>query len=214
MTEEGTDPTGRISGDTADAEYAARLQRLGGRRWKRILNVQAPYRWNIRRFGLGRTLDIGCGLGRNLLHLDGNGVGVDHNAESVAECRRRGLTAYTVEEFPRSGHAVAGSFDSMLLAHVLEHVDRETADGMLFDYLKYVRPGGQVVFITPQESGYKSDSTHVRWVDFTVLRDTAQAHGLEVTRTFSFPLPRIAGKVFTYNEFVQVARIPSSRIPS
>ena len=41
------------------------------------------YRWNLRRLDLGFTLEIGCGIGRNLEHLDGNGIGIDHNEEAV-----------------------------------------------------------------------------------------------------------------------------------
>ena len=49
---------------TEGADYTERLQRIGGARWKRMLGSQAPYRWNIRRLNLGRTLDVGCGIGR------------------------------------------------------------------------------------------------------------------------------------------------------
>src|SRR5690349_17057220 len=55
--------------DTSGADYAARLHALQGKRWKRLLNVQAPYQWNLRRRHLGRTLEIGCGIGRNLASL-------------------------------------------------------------------------------------------------------------------------------------------------
>ena len=51
---------------TRGADYAERLETLETARWKRVLDVQAPYRWNLRRLGLGFTLDIGCGIGRNL----------------------------------------------------------------------------------------------------------------------------------------------------
>ncbi|MCP4245603.1 MAG: methyltransferase type 11, partial [bacterium] len=88
---------------TQSEEYAARLVRREDARWKRWLNVQAPYRWNLRRLGLGFTLDVGCGIGRNLLALDG--VGVDHNATAVAAARGRGLTAHTAEEFPATEFA-------------------------------------------------------------------------------------------------------------
>ena len=40
--------------DTSGDEYAARLESLSGARWKRILNVQLPYQWNLRRQRLGR----------------------------------------------------------------------------------------------------------------------------------------------------------------
>lgn len=188
---------------TAGADYTERLEHLEGQRWKKVLDVQAPYRWNIQRLRLGRTLDIGCGLGRNLAHLGGNGVGVDHNAQSVAVARSRGLEAYTVEEFFAGNH---GAFDSLLVAHVVEHMSGADALSMLKSYLPYLRPNGRVCLITPQESGYRSDSTHVRFVDFAGLGELARALDLAVERQYSFPLPRAAGRLFRYNEFVQVAR--------
>lgn len=192
---------------TEGVDYTDRLQRLSGARWKRVLDVQAPYRWNIRRLNLGRTLDVGCGIGRNLAHLGGNGVGVDHNASSIETCRQRGLTAYTSEEFFRDGHAAPGAFDAMLAAHLLEHMPAEQAREVVKSYLPCVRPGGKAVFITPQERGYASDATHVRWVGFEEARQLCEELGLTVEKQYSFPFPRPAGKVFTYNEFVTVAAV-------
>jgi SAM-dependent methyltransferase len=194
------------TGGTAGPEYTERLRRLSGQAWKRRLDVQRPYRWNLRRLNLGRTLDLGCGVGRNLAHLEGNGVGVDHNASSVATARAQGWEAFTSAEFPASRYAVPGAFDSLLAAHVVEHMDREQAHELLHDYLRYVRPGGKVVLICPQERGYASDATHVQFTDFGALTELCRALGLSVTRQFSFPLPRPLGRVFTYNEFVVVAR--------
>src|ERR1051326_466861 len=103
---------------TQDARYTQRLLEQGSRRWKRILDVQAPYRWNLRRLHLGSTLDIGCGIGRTLLHLGRGAVGLDHNPHSVAVAVSRGLTAFTPEEFQRSPFCRDGAFDSLLVAHV------------------------------------------------------------------------------------------------
>lgn len=194
--------------DTRGADYAERLAALEGVWWKRLLNVQAPYRWNLRRLGLGRTLDVGCGLGRNLAHLGPDSVGVDHNPDSVGMARARGLTAYTSKELQTAPGCEPASFDSALLAHVVEHMDSGAAEELLRIYLPYVRPGGTVVLITPQEKGYTTDDTHVRFVDFDGSRALAEAVGLEVRRSYSFPLPRAAGKVFPYNEFVVVATKP------
>ncbi|MBV9592170.1 MAG: hypothetical protein JO147_00020, partial [Actinobacteria bacterium] len=55
--------------DTKDAAYTERLIDLQTVWWKRLLPVQAPYRYNMRRLPLGHTLDIGCGIGRILEHL-------------------------------------------------------------------------------------------------------------------------------------------------
>src|SRR5215468_2590796 len=88
---------------TEDRRYAARLiHQQEAILWKRWLDVQAPYRWNLRRLSPGFTLDIGCGIGRNLLHLAGDGVGIDHNAHSVEIARSRGLAAFTPGEFQAS----------------------------------------------------------------------------------------------------------------
>ena len=190
---------------TDGADYTERLQRIGGARWKRMLGTQAPYRWNIRRLNLGRTLDIGCGIGRNLAHIGGNGVGVDHNPTSVAACRAQGLEAYTVDEFFAAAPTLA-PFDSLLAAHLMEHLPADQARGIVESYLPFVRDGGRVVFITPQERGYASDATHVRFVDFAEATADATALGLSVQRQFSFPFPRAVGKVFTYNEFVTITR--------
>ncbi len=191
---------------TADEEYAERLRRLEGARWKRILNVQAPYRWNLRRLHLGRVLDVGCGIGRNLAHLDPGSVGVDHNAAAVAVARERGLTAYRVEEFLASQYARPYTFDSMLLAHVVEHMSASEARDVVSMYLDYIRPDGRIVFITPQEKGFASDPTHVRFVGFAELAELAASLGLRIIDRYSFPLPRWAGTIFTYNEFNVIAR--------
>lgn len=204
----GPSSTGTAAPQTAQTDYAERLARLEGARWKQVLDVQRPYRWNLRRLGLGRTLDVGCGLGRNLAALE-NGVGVDHNADSIGMARERGLRAWTTEEWPTCVDAVESSFDAMLVAHVLEHLDEATADAVLESYLPYLQPGAKLVLICPQEKGYTTDHTHVRFVDEQGLRATARRLGFSPTREYSFPFPRATGKVFPYNEFVLMAqRLP------
>ncbi|GIJ76279.1 hypothetical protein SAMN05443287_102205 [Micromonospora phaseoli] len=202
MRQAGQGPTG-----TEGEDYTQRLRQLGGAPWKRLLDVQAPYRWNLRRLGLGRTLDVGSGLGRNLVNLGEGAVGVDHNPTSVAYTRELGLTAYTTEEFLRSEHARPDAFDSMLAAHLLEHMPAEQAREVIASYLPFVRSGGRAVFITPQERGYHSDASHVRFVGFDEAAETCRELGLTVLRQYSFPFPRAAGRLFTYNEFVTVARL-------
>lgn len=193
---------------TAGSDYANRLSRLSGAGWKNRLDVQRPYRRMLQRLNLGRVLDVGCGIGRNLGHLDGNGVGVDHNETSVRMARERGLDAYTSTEFSTSVHARPGAFDALLISHVIEHVSVELAAELLRDHLPYVRPGGRVVMICPQEKGWATDPTHVRFVDDSDLTELATGAGLTVERARSFPFPRVFGRLFPYNEFVVVARLP------
>ena len=192
---------------SVDAAYAERLRDKGGAWWKRALDVQRPYRMHMRRLDLGFTLDVGCGLGRNLANL-GGGVGVDPNADAIRICRERGHTAFTPDELDASEYNRPGRFDAMLIAHVLEHLSPRDAEGLIARYLPLVRAGGKVVLITPQEAGYRSDPTHVELVDFARLDQLAAGAGLTKINAYSFPFPRAIGRWFKYNEFVLIARKP------
>jgi hypothetical protein len=48
----------------------------------------------------------------------------------------------------------------------------------------------------------------VEFADFDALRTLAARLELTMESARSFPLPRGAGRAFTYNEFVVVARMP------
>ncbi len=191
---------------TDGLEYTDLLMRKQMAWWKRLLNVQAPYRWNIRRLQPGFTLDIGCGIGRNLVHLQGQGVGVDHNPQSIGIARRQGLRALTPNDFFASDYNVPQQFDSILLAHVAEHMHLTEATELLKKYLPNLKAGGKIIIITPQEAGYKSDATHIEFMDFTKLRNIINQLGLELLHEYSFPFPRFVGRFFLYNEFVSVSR--------
>jgi SAM-dependent methyltransferase len=192
---------------TADRDYTARLEAETARGWKRALGVQAPYRRHIRRVVEGRVLDVGCGIGRNLHHLDGHGVGVDTNPHSIEAARRGGLTAHTAAGFADSLDAVPGGYDTLLFAHVLEHMPPSEASGLLGSYLTYLRPGGRVVVILPQEAGFRSDPTHVHFLDLDELARIEEEHGLTREAGYSFPLPRVAGRWLTHNETVSLSRL-------
>ena len=195
-----------MSTDTPDyAEWLRRRQTLW---WKRLLHVQAPYHWNLRRQGLGRTLDVGCGIGRNLSVLPPGSIGVDHNTEAVALARSMGHEAYTVSQFMDGELAVLGAFDGMLVSHVVEHMEREQALTLIRDYLPFLRPGGRVFLVCPQERGFASDPTHIWFAQDFDLEGLVGTLGLELERSFSFPFPRRVGKLFIYNEFGVIARVP------
>jgi SAM-dependent methyltransferase len=191
--------------DTRSSAYVERLERLAGARWKRWFDVQLPYRWNLQRLALGRTLEIGCGIGRNLASLGPAAVGIDHNAHAVEIARARGFRAWPPDAFLASPEA-AQPFDSLLFAHVLEHMTRADAAALVSQWLRHLRPGGKLLLITPQEAGFRSDPSHVEFMDFDALRALLEDVGGEMLRAYSFPFPRIAGRVFPHNEFVVLGR--------
>jgi SAM-dependent methyltransferase len=174
--------------------------------WKQLLDVQRPYRWHIQRLELGFMLDVGCGFGRNLIHHGGNGIGIDINPARLARCREAGLTVFTPEEFASSPYGSGAQFDTLLFSHVLEHMREADARALVGKYVPRLKAGGRAVFITPQEAGFRSDDTHVEFVDIAKLRDFASSVGLAAEKDYSFPLPRAAGRWFRYNEFVVIAR--------
>jgi SAM-dependent methyltransferase len=191
---------------TLDKAYAERLVRKQMVWWKRLIDVQAPYRWNLRRLKPGFTLEIGCGIGRNLLHLKGRGVGLDHSIHSVEIARRRGCLAFTPEEFANSTYSRPGMFDSLLLAHVAEHMTSVEVTSLLRSYIPPLKPHGKIIIITPQERGFRSDATHVEFVDWAKIRSILSPLGFTPVKEYSFPFPRSCGNLFVYNEFVSVSR--------
>lgn len=190
---------------TEGADYTADLLGKESVWWKKASLTQLPYRRLLDSLQMGFTLDVGCGLGRNLANLRGNAVGVDHNAWSVAEARRRGFRAFTPEDFASSEYAVPGRFDALLVSHVLEHMPFEQGLELVRSHLPYVKTGGKVVLQTPQEAGFKSDATHVEFIDAAALSRLVRTLGLKETSSFSHPFPRFVGRVFTHNAFVSVS---------
>ncbi len=191
--------------DTKGEDYAERLQTLSGAKWKRVLDVQRPYRWNLTRLHLGKTLDVGCGIGRNLGNLSQESVGVDHNDHAVKVAQAAGFNAVTVDDFRRNKKKYApSSFDSMLLAHVLEHMTTSDGKKIIKEYLPYVRD--KVVIICPQEKGFTTDETHINFLDHKAIEDILESCGLTIARSFSFPFHKAVGKVFAYNETVVVGQ--------
>ncbi len=80
------------------------------------------------------------------------------------------------------------------------------AIALVATYREVLKPHGKLIIITPQEAGHRRDATHREFVDFEKARAIAEALDFETIRQYSFPLPRVFGKVFYFNEFVSVSR--------
>ncbi len=203
-----------MSNTTEGKDYYDRLMALQGKWWKKIVDLNAPYRWCLQSYNPGFTLDIGCGIGRSLHLLKGNGVGIDHNSFAVEFCRKRGFRAYTTQEFKTSPHGIEHSFDSILLAHVAEHMLADDFKKLLNEYLPYLKLDGKIIVLTPQEKGYASDPTHVTFTDFQIVDKVFTDIHIDVQSHQSFPLPRWGGRLFIYNEFVTVGKATSRAFSS
>lgn len=170
--------------------------------WKRVLKVQWPYQEKLRQQQLGHTLDVGCGIDRNLQVLPPGSIGTDTNPTSVEVARRRGLVAVLPEDL-----ADDEQFDALLLAHLLEHLPASAAEAGA-----RLPPAsrGEVQIVCPQQRGYASDpptcttSTPASW------RRSAAAWVWRTSEQHNFPFPTWAGKLFIYNEFWVRARYAGS----
>jgi hypothetical protein len=87
---------------------------------------------------------------------------------------------------------VPGSFDTLLIAHVLEHMDARAGEALLGGYLPFLRPGGGVVMICPHAKGYASDATHVKYYDVADLERLARGLGFGVERRIDILVPAAA----------------------
>jgi SAM-dependent methyltransferase len=192
---------------TAHESYTNRLITLEKAWWRKILDPQIPYRWFLKRQSPGFMLEIGCGLGRNLLNNGGRGVGLDHNPNSVSIARDRGLTAMTPDEFEGSRFNIHGKYDSLLFSHVLEHMSYLDALKLVSKYMPYVKNGGKIIIICPQHAGFMSDKTHIEYFDLDKMNRLMIEVGLSPKEGTSFPFPAFMGAKFNYNEWVAIGQV-------
>jgi SAM-dependent methyltransferase len=193
--------------NTSSSEYFEELRKNSNVKWKKFILAQLPYVINLRIHLRGSTLEVGCGLGRNLKRLGPSSVGVEHNPNSVQVCKDLGLSAYLPDEFRKMFKSKINLFDNLLMSHVLEHVTDQEQASIMSEYIPYLKRRARIFIITPQEKGFSLTDSHINWTDFNKIKGLLEksAPGFSLTKAYSFPFPRIAGKLFNYNEFNVVA---------
>ena len=135
---------------------------------------------------LGRTLDVGCGMG-DMVAFRPNTVGCDVNPHSVQWVRERGLIAEVILDGRLPFESA--SFDSVILDNVLEHIEDPTQ--LLMEIRRVLRPGGRLVVGVPGTRGYASDPDHKVFYDHDGLRSRMRQAGFTERRSFFMPLPLV-----------------------
>ena len=72
-------------------------------------------------------------------------------------------------------------FDSLLLAHVLEHLTTEDGIALLRKYTPFIKD--KVVVICPQEKGFASDETHINFLKHKDIEQMLKSCGLKKSKT-------------------------------
>ena len=140
---------------TLDAFYASFDEQFRGSR-EEIKQRLRIYLAIIKQRGIGSAampvLDVGCGRGEWLELLSDEqlqGSGVDSNRILVEWCRNRGLEV-AEEDLLSYLHGLAdSSLGAVSGFHIIEHLPIETLVEFLNQTVRVLKPGGAVIFETP-----------------------------------------------------------------
>jgi SAM-dependent methyltransferase len=135
-----------------------------------------------RRPGELRALEIGCGGGKLLLDLSragwcSEGFEVDPIAAQIA--RDRSGRPVRVGDF-RKEEIPSGSYDLVVLNHVLEHLENPIA--ALQRVRELLAPGGRVVIFYPNPEGLGARVYDIHWLAWDVPRHLVLPPGRELAK--------------------------------
>ena len=131
----------------------------------------------------GKVLDLGCGIGDFLVSCK-RAVGADINPDNVAYCQSQQLPATLLldSRYP----FLEGSFDSVLLDNVIEHIEKPTE--MLDEICRVLKFGGYLMIGVPGIKGYASDEDHKVFYTEKLLKAVCLEHGFKFVRSYYMPL--------------------------
>ena len=187
-----------------DGHYAAQQLRRSRDPLRRF--VKGFYLRDLLKDVRGPTIDFGCGAGQLLMCLPAGSEGLEVNSHLIEVLRAQGLTVHRAQadmhDFELLPFA-AGTFDSLVIAHVLEHIP--DAASALRTLLAACRRIGitTVVVVVPGVKGFARDHTHKTFID----RAWVQAHISTQMEGFLCPEPRYfpgpwawIGRYFAFHE--------------
>jgi SAM-dependent methyltransferase len=154
--------------------------------------------------GKGPVLDFGCGRG-DFLHLlaarEVAATGAELDPQIAAVAKDEGLPVVCANGFDILADIPAGGLGGLVSLQVIEHMERGVLLHFIDEARRVLRPGGLVVFETPNPrslfvhaSSFWLDATHVRLVDpeyLAVVMDMAGFHDVEIEYRSPLPPPML-----------------------
>lgn len=146
-------------------------------------------------------LDLGCGRGELLEVLRAAGLnarGVDSNRVAIEECRKLQLDATEGDLFDALAKTPDATLGAVTALHVVEHLPFPLQVKLIEESLRVVRPGGVVIFETPNPrnllvgaTNFYVDPTHQNPVHPQTLHYLFEARGLVQVETLPLhPFPK------------------------
>ncbi|HEY0386534.1 MAG TPA: methyltransferase domain-containing protein [Pyrinomonadaceae bacterium] len=161
-------------------------------------------------------LDIGCGRGEWLELLRDMNVaasGVDSNRALVAAARARGLEVVEADLTGYLSELPDGALGALTGFHIVEHLPLEKLLGLLSEAVRVVRPGGLILFETPNPENvlvgscnFYFDPTHRNPLPAPVLKFMLESRGLghvEIVRLNPSDAEPVAGDTDLVKRFNQ-----------
>jgi SAM-dependent methyltransferase len=111
----------------------------------------------------GRLLEVGCGAGTRLSRLRARGWDVCGQEVDLlaAEVARKTYNLTVVVAPLESAGLAENSFDAVAMNHVIEHVVDPV--GLLAESCRLLRPGGDLVVVTPNANSFLHQHFGVHW---------------------------------------------------
>jgi SAM-dependent methyltransferase len=169
-SEDGDSPLASAWSESLDSLYEQLETAFRGNR-EQIMNLQRAYLPDIFALDLAGSpvLDVGCGRAEWLELLRDHRIaayGVDTNARFVESARKRGLDARNEDALAHLGGLQEGSLGAVTAFHVIEHLPFESLVALVDAALVAVRPGGIVIFETPNPTNVVVGAAAF-WIDPT-----------------------------------------------
>lgn len=157
-----------------------------------------------RYFPSGPVLDFGCGMGHLLKRLSHDRVADGVEASEWAAAASRQNCPHS-KVYPSLDEILPVSYSGIVSIHVVEHINDDGLDAVMLQFKRILRPGGRILIVTPDATGWASrvkggnwlaltDPTHINLKGHAAWRTLFLAYGFDVLKEaadglYDFPYP-------------------------